>query len=355
MLAKIKNWLKTDNHLLFTSITALILIGVLAMYCIGPYFDARIQHEAGFLFGKSIPFFVIGYLLMLGCSRLSKKWLLRISWGLGIVGLMLMIKTIVSPIFIMGSARYVKIGTAMIDPFVITLPAYIVLMSHWLSKEKTKQTWITIGTTLLTLFIALAAFMAPYVFIAQVYLLLFLIMGFKARKNMPWVFYTGMAIFTGLVLLMLLAVFHWPHIQHKIMNHGNYAVQLSVQAVKSSALVGSTQESLALLPKMVNGIDDFVLSSLIAKFGYLMGLLVLALYGFVAKGLTNAIRNTKDQFARMLATGTLGLFAFYILMALAVALGVLATAAYWPFISFGGTLFLTWCILFGFVMAINNK
>lgn len=355
MFTKIKNWLNKDNHLLWTSITALILVGLIAMYFIGPYFDARVNQETGFLFGKSLPFFIIGFLAMLGLSRFSKKWVVRFSWVWGGLAFILMLSTIFMPHVVMGATRYAFLFGIPVDPFVMMLPAYIVLMSHWLSKEKANKTLVTIGTTALTLFIVGVAFRAPYVFMAQAYLVLFLLMGFKARKNIPGVFYTGVALLVAFVAMTVLAVLHFPYLTHKIMNHGNYAVQLSVQAVKSSALVGSTQESLALLPKMVNGIDDFVLSSLIAKFGYLMGLLVLALYGFVAKGLTNAIQDTKDQFAKMLTTGTLGLFVFYIFMALAVALGVLATAAYWPFISFGGTLFLTWCILFGLVIAVNRK
>ena len=94
---------------------------------------------------------------------------------------------------------------------------------------------------------------------------------------------------------------------------------------------------------------------MIAKFGMLMGLLIFALYGCIAKGLTDMIKNTKDKFKKMLSAGTLGLFAIYIIMALSVAFGILATAAYWPFIGYGSTMFWTWCILFGFVLANKRK
>ena len=94
---------------------------------------------------------------------------------------------------------------------------------------------------------------------------------------------------------------------------------------------------------------------MIAKCGILVGLLILALYGCVAKGLTDTIQNTKDQFDKILSVGTLGLFAIYTIMALAVAFGVFAVAAYWPFISFGGAMLWTWCILFGFVLAMNKN
>ena len=65
--------------------------------------------------------------------------------------------------------------------------------------------------------------------------------------------------------------------------------------------------------------------------------------------------NVKNRFTKLMTTGTLGLLAILVITGLAAAFGLLRTASYWPLIGFGGTAFLTWSILFGFVLALNKN
>ena len=357
---KVKTWMNTGNHLLWVSTMALIALGLIGMFFIGPYEAARLNMATDIFFNKYLPFVIVGIVLLFAFSKLSKKWIIRLSWILGAFAFLLILKTIIAPIIILGTARYVRLGYAYIDPFIMMLPAYIVLMSHWLSKDKANKTWTTIGTTALTLFIVLAAFRAPYVFMAQVYMLLFIIMTFKARKNVPGAFYLGIGTLVAFAALMILAAFTMPHVQTRLMylveNNPMYSQSwYAVKALTHSTLIGSTPESLAALKALPESVSDYMFTGMVAKFGILMGLLILTLYGFIAKGLANIIRNTKDQFNKMLSIGTLWLFAIYTIVALIVAFGILATAAYWPFINYGGTMLFAWCILFGFVLAANRK
>lgn len=355
---KIKNWMNTNNHLLWGSIIALVVLGLLGMYFVGSYDAARHHFEPNIFFNKFWPFALIGTVIMFAFSKLSKKWVIRISWVLGIMGLLLMLKTIIDPTLILGSARWVIIGPAYIDPFMMSLPAYIVLMSHWLSKEKQNKTWTTIGTSALTLFIIWTAFVAPYVFMSQIYLLLFFILTFKARKDNSAAFKVGMIALISFVALFVLAIWQLPHVHTRIdlMFHPQMYSQtwIARQALANSAIIGNTTESLHWLATLPDSISDYMFTSMIAKFGILMGLLIIALYGCLAKGLANTIRNTKDRFTKLMTTGTLGLLAILVITGLAAAFGLLRTASYWPLIGFGGTAFLTWSILFGFVLALNK-
>ena len=355
---KIKNWMNTNNHLLWGSIIALVVLGLLGMYFVGSYDAARHHFEPNIFFNKFWPFVLIGTVIMFAFSKLSKKWVIRISWVLGIMGLLLMLKTIIDPTLILGSARWVIIGPAYIDPFMMSLPAYIVLMSHWLSKEKQNKTWTTIGTSALTLFIIWTAFVAPYVFMSQIYLLLFFILTFKARKDNSAAFKVGMIALISFVALFVLAIWQLPHVHTRIdlMFHPQMYSQtwIARQALANSAIIGNTTESVHWLATLPDSISDYMFTSMIAKFGILMGLLIIALYGCLAKGLANTIRNTKDRFTKLMTTGTLGLLAILVITGLAAAFGLLRTASYWPLIGFGGTAFLTWSILFGFVLALNK-
>ena len=359
LLQKIKNWLNTGNHLLWSSIIALMVIGLTSVYFIGAYESTRIGFEPSFLFNKYWLYALVGFLFMLGCSRLSKKAIIRISWIWGVIGLLLMLLTLIDPWYVNGSSRYVRILMWTIDPFVMTLPAYIVLMSHWLSKERTKTFWVTTGITLLTLFIVLTAFMAPYVFMTLVYSFIFILMVFKARKNMPGLYKVGIFGLIAAIAMLVLAVIYMPHVNARLTHffyHPAYSqIGISIDALKHSTLIGSTSESLRWLSALPESSTDFMFTGIVAKFGILMGLLVLALYGFMVKGLARIIHTTKDKFNELLATGTLGLLLIYVVSSVFTAFGILAHSSVLPFVSFMTTQFLAWSVLFGFALSSNKK
>lgn len=360
MFQKIKNWLNTNNHLLWFSISALMIIGLISVYFIGAYESARIGYNSEFFFNKYWPYALVGLLIMVGFSRLSKKSIIRISWWWLVIGLLMMLSTLIMPMQINGSARYVRLLMWIFDPFVLTIPAYIVLMSHWLSKKLTKPTLSILGMALLTLFIVGTAILAPYIFIAQVYSLLFIWLTFKARKNVPGLSKVYIIALVILVAVIALAISTQPHVQARLA-HVFYAPQysqvgISIDAIKNSTLIGNTPESLRWLSILPESSTDFVFTGILAKFGILMGLLVSVLYACVAKGLINIAKTTKDKFKEILTFGTLGLLAMYVIISVTNTFGVFVASAYLPFISFANMSLLTWCALFGFVLAkVNSK
>ena len=135
----------------------------------------------------------------------------------------------------------------------------------------------------------------------------------------------------------------------------NTQTYIAQHALISSAIVGNTTESIRWLSMLPESVSDYIFTGMTAKFGILMGLLIIALYGCLAKGLTNTIRNTKDRFTKLMPTGKLGLLAILVITGLAAAFGLLRSASYWPLIGFGGNAFLIWSVLLGFVLAVNRK
>lgn len=357
---KFTNWLNTGNHLLWVSIIALMVIGLFSVYFVGAYDSTRLGFEPSFLFNKYWLYALVGFLFMLGCSRLSKKAIIRISWIWGAIGLLFMLLTLIDPWYVNGSSRYVRILMWTIDPFVMTLPAYIVLMSHWLSKDLKKTLWSMTGISLLTMFIIVTALKAPYVFMALVYSFVFIFMTFKARKNIPSLYKIWVSGAVIAVALIVLTVIYMPHVQARffqiINGYPEYTqVWYSVNAIKHSTFIGNTPESLRFLSILPESSIDFMFSGIVAKFGILMGLLVLALYGFMVKGLARIIHTTKDKFNELLATGTLGLLLIYVVSSVFTAFGILAHSSVLPFVSFMAMPLLAWSVLFGFALSSNKK
>ncbi len=348
MLSKFKNWLKTNNNLLWVSIVALMVIGVIAMYFIAPHTITRLGRNI--LFHRYWQIVLMGFLVMLLCSRMSKKFVLITSWSVGILALILILMTAVSPHYVAGSSRYVFLFGTMIDPFTLMLPAYVVLLSKWLSDENNK--WVMLVGFLITLLIAVIALIAPYVFMSVLYLFLFGIMSVVSRRIKPKFFYIGMLVVFGVFVASILFM---PHVQYRILNFGNYATQMSFNAITHSAIIGNTEQSLSALSRLPGAVNDFMFTGIIAKMGLLFGLLVLGLYGCIAIKLSNIIKTSTDKFSKNITIGTLVLFATCLFVSFAMAFGLVSLSANWPFIGFYASMYMMWCMLFGFVFATNKK
>ena len=348
MLSKLKNWLKINNNLLWVSVVGLMVIGVIAMYFIAPYTITRFGRNI--VFNRYWQIVLMGFLVMLLCSRLSKKIVLTTSWIIGIISLLLILMTAISPYYVAGSSRFIHLFGGIIDPFAVMLPAYIVILSKWLSDENNKL-GIWIGFVI-TLFISTVACMAPYMFMAELYLLVFGIMAFASHRIKPNVFYAGLG---GALCMFIMACLFLPHVQYRLVNFGNYATQMSLNAITHSAFIGNTTQSLSALSRLPGSINDFMFTSIIAKFGLLFGLLVLGLYGCIAIKLSDIIKTSTEKFDKNITIGTLTLFTTCLVVSFAMAFGLVSVSASWPFLGLYGSMYMMWCMLFGFVFAVNKN
>ncbi len=348
---KFTKWFKSDNHALIVLPLILIAMGAVAIYAIAPYYHFDI-------FDRYLPFLVVSVGLLFACSYLSKKWVIRICFALGIIGMLFILKTIVAPTIIAGSARYIQIGNAYIDVYLFNLPAYIVLMSHWLSKKLTKPILSMACMSLLTLFIVYAAFMAPYIFMVQVYSLLFVLLTFKARKNIPELSKAYIIALLVLVVVMVLAVLTLSHVQLRLLNEFYADKYTALWYIKNmiinSQFIGANSTTLNYLSNVPNSVSDYMLYSIGARFGIVALLAVLlAECGLISNLCCKTIGN-KDNFAKMVLIGTITLLSIGVFAQLFAPI-IRSVHWYLPFVSFGGTALFVFCILIGFAGALNRK
>ena len=217
-LKKVKEWLKTGNNSLWVAMAALIALGTLSIYLLAPYQEIRLDLPRGFFFGRYLPYLVLGIAMMIGCSRMSKKFMMRFCYVLGGFSVLLLLISILQPHYIRGASRYVPFMGVNLNPYMLMLPAYIVLISNWLSREttKNKKLWIWLGCSTLTLFIVYAAIMAPYMAMAATYIAVFFMQTMLTRKKLPMAFYTSVALGVGLFAAFAYGVLTMPHVHARL-------------------------------------------------------------------------------------------------------------------------------------------
>ena len=359
-LKKVKEWLKTGNNSLWVATAALIAIGTIAIYLLTPFLEIRRGYPEGFLFRRYLPYLILGIIMMIGCSRMSKRFMIRFSYVLGVFGCILMLLTMIEPHIIRGAARYIPLfGIVNLDPFMMTLPAYIVLISNWLSKETTKEKKfkIWLGCSAVTVFIMYTAIMAPYMIMAAAYALAFFVMTMQSRKNMPMAFYTSIALGLGLVTAFSYSVLTNSYM-HARLEHIMYGTSYTVQAAKavihSSSLIGSNPESIQALTNLPDVPTDFMFAGIVGKMGYLMGALVLMLYIWASISIHRTTQNA-SQFRKLLGAGVLTVFILGFFGNMDTSIGGLQYASYLPFMSCSWNALLSFCIMFGLLLAKPEK
>ena len=354
-LKKVKEWLKTGNNLLWVVTTALILVGTISIYQLAPFQEIRMGLPDGFFFGRYLPYLILGIIMMIGCSRMSKKFMLRFSYVMLGVGLLLIGMSLLQPHYIMGTTRYVPFMGIKLNPLMLMLPAYIVLMSHWLSKETTndKKNWIWIGCSALTLLIMFFAINAPYVIMAATYAFTFLVMTMMSRKNMPMAFWASIVLVLGMMSAFSYSVltngYMRVRLEH-IMYGTSYTVQAAKAVIHSSGLIGSTPESIQALTNLPDIHTDFMFAGIVGKMGLLMGGLVLLLYIWASASILKTTYNA-SQFRKLLGFGVLAVFCLSFLGNIDTSIGGIQHASYLPFMSCSWNALLSFCIMFGFLLS----
>ena len=102
--------------------------------------------------------------------------------------------------------------------------------------------------------------------------------------------------------------------------------------------------------------NDFVFAALVEDFGAIMGCALLVLILLVIRRLKNAAAQAHDKFVVYAITGAMALFSVQACMNLATTLHMMpAKGMTLPFISFGGSSFLGFCLLFGLILALIRQ
>jgi cell division protein FtsW (lipid II flippase) len=192
---------------------------------------------------------------------------------------------------------------------------------------------------------------------AGTYVLTFMVLTLQARKNMPAAFYTSLALGAAIFAAFACAVLTHPHVQARLesMLYGtSYTVQATKAVIHSSSLIGSNPESIQALTNLPEVHTDFIFAGIIGKMGLLMGGLVLLLYVWTSAAILKTTHNT-SQFRKLLGFGVFAVFVLNFFGNIDTSIGGLQHASYLPFMSCRWNALLSFCLMFGFLLAKPEK
>lgn len=368
--SKFTSWHFEIDRRLLAAVLLLIAIGVMYVISAGSVAAERIGQPWYFFFKKAVPFYFIGITTLVGASMLNKKWVMGISALNVAVGLLLLLVTFAMPHVIKGSARFVSIGSFNIMPSDIMKPGFIIMTAWFLSRMKSEygtdiffnkavwqfkklSWWTYLAVFVPALFII---FRHPDVGTSALYCGVLAMMMFMA--GLPGILVAG---FLGIgVLGFITAFLTMSHVHGRVMafvtGTGNtYQVRQSVQSIQHGGLLGSGDDAF-VKQSLPDAHTDFIFAAVAEDLGAIMACLLLCLLLYVLKRLTTDAIGARSPFVFYAAGGAAALFGIQICINLASTLHLVPPKGMTlPFISYGGSSFVAFCLLFGMVLALVRE
>lgn len=367
--SKLTAWYFELDRGLLTMILLLVVVGAITMITAGSAEAAKMGQPWFFFIKKAIPAYILGLTCLFGCSMLSKQSVIRVSILCLIVGIFGLLVTLAHPVVVKGSARWAHIGGFGFMPADVLKPALIVLTAWFLNKmrgaygsdiflnkEAWRAKWLSWWPYIAIFLLCVAVFFKHpdignlFLYLGVLFVMLF-VAGFPL-KFLPFVF-GGVGALSAIVILTK------EHVRFRFLHMFDVdrwtQAWYSINSIKHGGLFGSGSDAYVkdVLPESTN---DFVYAAIAEDWGAVGCIALVLLLLLVLNRLIKHAIHAREDFVVFALAGTAALFGGQICFNLMTALHLFVSKGMTlPFISYGGVSFISFCIIFGMILALVRE
>ena len=367
--SKLTAWYFELDRGLLTMILLLVVIGAITMITAGSAEAAKMGQPWFFFIKKAIPAYMLGLTCLFGCSMLSKQSVIRVSILCLIVGIFGLLVTLAHPVVVKGSARWAHIGGFGFMPADVLKPALIVLTAWFLNKmrgaygsdiflnkEAWRAKWLSWWPYIAIFLLCVAVFFKHpdignlFLYLGVLFVMLF-VAGFPL-KFLPFVL-GGVGALSAIVILTK------EHVRSRFLHMFDVdrwtQAWYSINSIKHGGLFGSGSDAYVkdVLPESTN---DFVYAAIAEDWGAVGCIALVLLLLLVLNRLIKHAIHAREDFVVFALAGTAALFGGQICFNLMTALHLFVSKGMTlPFISYGGVSFISFCIIFGMILALVRE
>ncbi len=357
---------KMDFSILLV-ISALCAFGLVMIFSASYYYA---QHYSGanndsfYYLKRQLIYLLLGYPLMLLISMIDYHIVERLRSVFLAISLILLVAVLLWGQDLNGGKRWLNIAGISIQPSELAKFGLMIFMCSYMSRHKNEMNTFRFG--MLPMLIAIGA-IAGLVML-QPNMSMAVIIGFIGVVLL----YLGGCDLKQLIILGILAVvavfvlaFAQPYRVARMTSFSNpesdplgsgYQLLQSYYAIGSGGFFGKgINNSYQKLLYMTYGESDFIFAILCEEFGFIGGLIVILMYGWIVfRGIVIAMR-CRNRFGSLLAAGISIVFGFQVFVNIGVVTGLLPTTGQsLPFISAGGTSLIVFLSAMGLLLSISR-
>lgn len=321
----------------------------------GGYAAGRIGQPPLYFFWKALPLMAAGVTALFFFSFLNKKQIIYISAILGAISALLVLMTLISPTCIKGSCRWITLAGFQLHPSELLKPFFIVLTATFFSFVTSRLDRGISVTKYWTLYLTITLPLLATILIRKdlgmtmIYLAVFTSMWFFSGAKLRYIFMLG-AAGGGIVGAAFML---WSHVRIRIMGTGDqFQVGKALDSIRNGGFIGQSNSSF-VKSDLPDSHTDFVFAAFTEDRGVIFGILLLALYFWLMFRILNLMQTIKDPMTKLVCGGTVALIAIHLLLNIGTTLNLTpAKGTILPFISYGGSAFITMCAVFGILLGL---
>ncbi len=349
------------DWLTFATVIALALIGLASVY------SATHVHQAD-IYRKEVYWMVIGVTCLLLAVIFSYSLLESfgyVFYAATNLGLVL--------VYVIGSSyggarRWISLGFFSLQPSEIAKLALVVVLAKYFSSKSMPRK----GMTLKELIVPSLLMAVPFLLVVkQPDLGTGIIIGMIFVSMVLLVKVRLRTLIGTIVTFALCAPFMWMSLKDyqkarlsSFLNPGADPLGTGYHLLQSKIAIGSggffgrgfthgTQSKLMFLPEHHT---DFIFAALAEEWGLIGSMIVLGLFLTLILGGLNTANNAKDRFGYLLAFGITAMFFWHAVINLGMVSGILPVVGVpLPFISYGGSFFITSMISAGLLINVYMR
>ncbi len=353
-------WWITVDKMSILLIIILMFLGLLM--CMASSTELAVQNGKGSFFyvGKQAVFCIVGFMILIGISMSSIKFIRRASIILFFLSFFLLIAIpIFGTDFGKGAYRWLSLGFVSFQPSEIIKPFYVIFAS-WLfvsSIEKAGLPGISISIVMSLLLIGLLVLQPDY--------------GQASLVIATWsiiYFVSGAPVVLLIIIAVLVAAFGFY-----IFKSVNYVAERVVNFLKSEldplSQLGRARSAIQeggylgvglgegkVKVNLPDAHTDFIIAVAAEEYGLILCFLIIGLIGLLVVRAIFLLSKEENFFIRLSGAGIAGLIGMQSLINLAVTVRLIpAKGMTLPFISYGGSSLISVSILCGILLCLTKR
>ncbi len=348
-------------------VSVLCAFGLVMVFSASYYYAQHYSganHDSFYYLKRQLVYLAIGYPVMLLVSLIDYHIIERLRSLFLAISLVLLVAVLLWGSDLNGGKRWLIIAGISIQPSELAKFGLMIFMCSYMSRHRNEMNTFRYG--MLPMLIAIGV-IAGLVML-QPNMSMAVIIGFIGVVLL----YLGGCDLKQLLILGVIAViavfvlaFAQPYRVARMTSFTNpesdpqgsgYQLLQSFYAIGSGGFFGKgLNNSYQKLLYMTYGESDFIFAILCEEFGFVGGMIVILMYGWIVfRGIVIAMR-CRNRFGSLLAAGISIVFGFQVFVNIAVVTGLMPTTGQaLPFISAGGTSLIVFLAAMGLLLSISR-
>ena len=353
------------NKFIYILIT-LFIISIISIYS----FSKFINNYSTDLVLKQIIFYIIGIILILIIRKINLKTIIKYSFTIYIINTLLLLLLLIFGKEINGSKAWFTIPLlGAFQPSEFMKISLILFLSKILDKNKDKKDYIKIFKVFIIILIpSILTFLEPDTGAVIIYFIIGISLLYFANINNKW--FISFIIIVIVILSSVIYIYNYnSSLFLKILGNNifyrlerifsfykssGYQLGNSLVSIGSAGFFGNGSNNILLY--FPEGHTDFIFTSFFSIFGLFGSIFLIFILLYLDINIIDLSIKEKEYTLKYILISIVSTIIYQQIQNISMTIGLLPiTGITLPFISYGGSSLISYCILLGIVDNIYNK